>query len=286
MKIFKINSYCKINLSLRVIKKLKNDYHEIESLITFGNIYDKIILTEILENEDLIKFEGPFRQGINKKNNTINKILNCLRNYGYLKNRYFKIVIKKNIPIKSGLGGGSMNAASLLKFFINNFKIKINNKHIYKICQEVGSDVILGLDKKNTFLKKVYKIKKTNKKINLYMLLVKPNINCSTKKIFSKNKFFSRPYKTLEIKKIDKLFRVENLKNDFNDLEKTVFKIYPKVKNLIFLLNSQKNCEFSRMSGSGSTCIAYFKTLKFADKARLYIKKVFPNYWCKVSKAM
>ena len=120
MKIFKINSYCKINLSLRVIKKLKNDYHEIESLITFGNIYDKIILTEILENEDLIKFEGPFRQGINKKNNTINKILNCLRNYGYLKYRYFKIVIKKNIPIKSGLGGGSMNAASLLKFFINN----------------------------------------------------------------------------------------------------------------------------------------------------------------------
>ena len=67
MKNFKIKSYCKINLSLRVLKKLKNGYHNIMSLITFCDLHDLISISEIKNLKDKISFSGKFKQGINKK---------------------------------------------------------------------------------------------------------------------------------------------------------------------------------------------------------------------------
>ena len=67
MKNFKIKSYCKINLSLRVLKKLKNGYHKIMSLITFCDLHDLISISEISNLKDKISFSGKFKKGINKK---------------------------------------------------------------------------------------------------------------------------------------------------------------------------------------------------------------------------
>ena len=67
MKNFKIKSYCKINLSLRVLKKLKNGYHNIMSLITFCDLHDVISISEIRNLKDKISFSGKFKKGINKK---------------------------------------------------------------------------------------------------------------------------------------------------------------------------------------------------------------------------
>ena len=80
MKNFKIKSYCKINLFLRVLKKLNNNYHNITSLITFCDIYDEILISKSKSPRDKISFSGKFRKGINKKTNTVTKVLNFLRN--------------------------------------------------------------------------------------------------------------------------------------------------------------------------------------------------------------
>ena len=71
-----------------------------------------------------------------------------------------------------------------------------------------------------------------------------------------------------------------------NDLEKVAFRIYPKIKYLIKYLNDQKNCEFSRMTGSGSACVGYFTKLQFAKKALINVKKKFPKYWCVFAKTI
>ena len=150
-----------------------------------------------------------------------------------------------------------------------------------------GSDVILGLEHKSAlFYNGNNKIGKYKKKFKLFALLVKPDINCSTKLIYSKIKQLSKPYPIKRKTNFNLLFNLNNIKLDTNDLEKIVFKMYPKIRILRQYLDSQKNCEFSRMSGSGSVCVGYFKDLKFAKKARLNINNKFPNYWCKVSKAM
>ena len=117
MKNFYVKSYCKINLTLRVIKKLKSGYHNIMSIITFCDLYDTISISKIKTQNDKINFSGRFKKGINIKKNTVTKILDLLRKHKLLNSQFFKINIKKNIPHGSGLGGASSNAATLLNFF-------------------------------------------------------------------------------------------------------------------------------------------------------------------------
>ena len=282
MRIFLINSYCKINISLRVIKKLKNGLHKINTFIIFAKISDQIYLKETKNTKDKISFYGKFKNNISNSNNTISKMLDLLRKNNFIKKIYFNIKVKKSIPTKSGLGGGSMNAASLLAFLIKKYKLKIKKRDLFKMAAKVGSDVVIGLKFQNAFFNSGSNtIKRYKKKLNLFILLVKPNVNCSTRLIYSKNRQFSKQYKNNEISKFDNFFE-----KDVNDLENIAFKIYPKIKRLKNYLNIQKKCNFSRMTGSGSVCVAYFKDYRSARKAELNLKKRFPNYWCKLSKVM
>ena len=79
MKNFKIKSYCKINLTLRVLKKLHNGYHNIMSLITFCDLHDVISISKISNSKDKISFSGRFKKGINTQSNTATKVLNLLK---------------------------------------------------------------------------------------------------------------------------------------------------------------------------------------------------------------
>ena len=287
MKIFRIKSYCKINLFLRVVRKLNNNYHEIISLITFSNLYDVISISKTSSPKDKVSFSGRFKDGIDNKSNTITKALNLLRKVKLLGKQSYKINIQKNIPHGSGLGGGSANAASLINYFNSRSKIKLNNKKINKIANKVGSDALITLKKKNTFLVgKKKKILRFNKKFRLNLLIVYPNLICSTKKIYQKNKQLSslrpRPYACLKNKKKLIIF----LKNEKNDLERIVLKIYPKIKKIIDFIRTQKGCYFSRITGSGSACFGIFTNMKNAINAKKLIKLKYPKYWCVVSKTI
>ena len=287
MKNFKIKSYCKINLSLRVLKKLKNNYHSITSLITFSNIHDTISISKNRSLKDKISFSGRFKKGISKKSNTVSKVLDLLRKNKLLKNQYFKINIKKNIPHGSGLGGGSSNAAALLKYFKSKIKSRLSEKKMKQIASQVGFDVPINLERQNVLLTgKKDKILRLNKKFNLNLLIVYPNIICSTKKIYAVNKKKSllkkRPF--FSIKNNKKLITL--LKDENNDLEEAVVKIYPKVKKVIDCIKSTKGCYFSRITGSGSACIGIFSNMKNAIFAQKLIKLKYPKYWCVVSKTI
>ena len=79
---------------------------------------------------------------------------------------------------------------------------------------------------------------------------------------------------------------IDFLINENNDLEKTVIKIYPKVKKIIDYIKSQKGCYFSRITGSGSACIGIFSSTYNAICAKNSIKSKYPKYWCVVSKTI
>jgi len=287
VKNFKIKSYCKINLSLRVIKKLNNNYHNIISLITFCDLHDVISISKTRSSGDKISFSGKFKKGINKKSNTVTKILNLLRRAKLLENRTFKINIRKNIPHGSGLGGGSSNAADLLNYFNSKMKLKLSKKKIKQLANQIGFDVPVNLERQNTLLTgKRDEILRLNQKFKLNLLIVYPNLICSTKRIYEKNKkvSLSTPQSFFCIKNNKKLINL--LKNENNDLEETVIKIYPKVKKIIEYIKSIKGCYFSRITGSGSACFGIFSNMKNAIYAQKLIKLKYPNYWCVVSKTI
>ena len=138
MKNFKLKSYCKINLFLRVVCKLKNNYHNIKSLITWLYLHDVISIKKSSTNKDKINFSGRFKFGISNEFNTVTKLLDLLRKNNYLKKEKFEINIQKNIPHGSGLGGGSSNAADLLNYFNLNMKLKLSEKKKNSIAKKIG----------------------------------------------------------------------------------------------------------------------------------------------------
>jgi len=281
MSSFKIKSYAKINLALHVTGK-KTELHKIESLISFIDLHDLIYLKKIKKINHKVIFKGKFSKNIGKVN-TITNLLKLLDEKNFLNNKKFDITIVKNVPQESGMGGGSMNAASLINFFIKQKILKIKKNELKKLTSQIGSDVILGIKPINTVLLPNGDMKKYNNDIKFYTLVVKPNFGCSTKYIYSKVKSFS---KSQFSHPKQKMFEVKYLKGLNNDLEKIAFKKYPKLKKIKLFLSNIPNNMFVRMSGSGSAIIAYFDSKRSCGKAYSQFKRKFSSHWCITSKTI
>ena len=228
MNFLEIKSNAKINFSLNIIKKLKNKLHKIESLISIIDLHDIIYVKKIEKNKHQVKFFGKFSKGI-KNDNTVKKLLEILDKNKLLRGNKYLIKVKKNIPQKSGMGGGSMNAASILNYLFKRKIIRINSWKLKKIARLIGSDVEIGINNNtNVYKSNIYLIKKI-KNIKLFLIIAIPKFGCSTTKVYKSTKLYSRSYLNMNINKKFKLLDLINLKND---LEKSAMSIYPSLNIL------------------------------------------------------
>ena len=280
MKFHKIKSFAKVNLTLKILNKYSNGYHKIESLISKINLADEILIKETQGSKNRISFSGKFSSNISNTN-TISKLLKILNDQNYIKNKKFNIKVKKNIPQSSGMGGGSMNAASILNYLFKKRIIKTTKNNLIKIANKVGSDVILGLYESPMILQGK-NISKINKKLNFHLLIIKPNFGCSTKMIYAKHRGFSKSL----FNKSNKIERQDLLKVSNNDLERAAFNRYPILGKIKSYLQNLDNIYFANMTGSGSTIIGYFLTKNAAIKAQKKLKNKYKNYWCIYSKTI
>ena len=277
-----IKSHAKINLSLTVLGKINSNFHRIETIVSFISLYDEIYIKNINKKKHKILFYGKFSKGI-PSSNTVSKIMKFMDKQNLLNGKKYSIKIKKNIPQKAGLGGGSMNAASIIRFFLLKRDKLISKNKIFELSEKVGSDVKFGLKLNNTIQLGNQSILRFKKKIGLYVVIVKPNFGCSTKSIYKKVRIFSKPnLNNASIKNIN-LDKIKFLKNDLENVAKNE---YPKLENLINFMKNLKHNEFVRMTGSGSAAIAYFKTKNASLNATKVIKKKYKNYWCIISKTI
>ena len=281
MSASQVKSFAKINLALNVTGK-QSLLHKIESIVSFISLHDLIIIKDIKGQSHHISFKGKFSKNITK-NNTVQKLFKILDEKKLLKNKKFKIEIKKNIPQKSGLGGGSMNAANILSFLIKKKFIKINQKKIQKISSLIGSDVILGINSSSVILKSNNSVKNFFRCPKFYTLLVRPNFGCSTKKIYSGVKKFTKS-KFNNPKKM--MFSPAYLSKQKNGLENIAFSKYPKLKRIKSFLENLKNPIFVRMTGSGSVIVGYYLSKKDCELAKVLFKRKYENYWCNISKTI
>ena len=282
-----LKAYGKINLYLKVIKKLKNKYHEIESLFCFFNIYDEIFVFANRTYNKII-FTGKFSKGISNTNNTVLKLFNILKKYPKFNKLKFKIRIVKNIPQGSGFGGGSADVSVLLNFFNKYLKLNLKKNTISSICNKIGADVEPSL---NTNFKILYgsnKIIELKKKPKFNLLLVYPNCFNSTKNIYLSNKIFSKKnnseiyFLKKNILNMNYLIKFLNYKG--NDLEQSAFKKNKTILKLLTFLKKLKGCKIARMTGSGSACFAVFENNAHLAEAILTLKKHYKSYWIRKAK--
>ena len=277
----RIKSHAKINLALNITGK-SYSLHKIETIVSFISLHDEIFIKKINSKKHNIIFTGKFSRNISK-DNTISKLLEILENKDLLKNKKFKILVNKKIPNRAGLGGGSMNAANILNYFVKKKIIKISKKGLEEISNLIGSDVVLGLNSTNSILNSKNQIKRFKNYKKYYVLLVKPNFGCSTKYIYSKVKKFNR---ARLLKPNKSMFNYKFLKKIGNSLEPIAFSKYNKLKIIKSFLEKSTKPIFVRMSGSGSVIVAYFKTKDRCEKAKKQFNKKYKKYWCMSSKTI
>ena len=281
MTFTKIKSHAKLNLALNITGKTSS-LHKIESIVAFVDLHDEILIKKTKSQKHNISFKGKFSNNIGK-NNTIHKLLKFLEKKELLNNKKFHIKIDKKIPSKAGLGGGSMNAASILNFFVKKKIINISKKEVLEISKLVGSDVPLGLNFTNSIITSKNEIKYFTNCKKIYTLIVKPNFGCSTKDIYLKVKKFQKP-KFNRPKKI--MFNLEYIRKLNNSLEPIALSRYPKLKIIKLFLESLSHSVFVRMTGSGSALVAYFQTKERCQRAEKEFNKKYKNYWCISSKTI
>ncbi|AUB32171.1 hypothetical protein [Spiroplasma floricola] len=217
-----IKSFAKVNINLKV-RKRKKHLHKIYSIFTIvEDFYDEIKIEKSKENKNIIICNIKELES----DNYIFKVLKILKEEGIV-DCFYKISIKKNIPIGSGLGGGSSNAVAVAKYFTKDKKI------LSKIAKQIGTDCYFFINDYKTAIVKGYgnKIKKSKKEtIIRFKDLILTGINCSTKEVY---------------KKFDEIKAWKN-KYEPNMLEIPALKIYSE------LIEYR---EIGQMSGSGSTFI-------------------------------
>ena len=276
-----LSSNSKINLNLLVNSKKKSGLHNIQSYFCLINLKDKIKIKKIKGKSDKINFTGPFSKLINKRDNSVKSVLILLRKLKLISSCY-SVMVKKNIPIFAGLGGGTSNASTVMKYVL---KKKPSKKNFNIIKKKIGSDLELFFYKQG-FLKNVDSIVNQKIKQTFFFVLIKPPIKCSTREIYSKVKKHSNKtvFSKRTVKKRTSFLNL--LMNSRNDLQSVVEKKYPRLKTILNNISIQKGCYFSRMTGSGSVCYGVFINQNYAKKARINLKKIYPKFWISIAKTV
>ncbi len=274
----------KLNLFLEVLSKRRDGYHNLNSLMCFCNIGDNI---EIRESKKFIfKAQGDFANKLNDPDNIIIKAIKKLEFFLKVKIK-LEIILTKNLPVASGLAGGSSNAATVIKAVLNLLKLKIKKKLLDKILISLGSDVPFCFYGKTSIVRGFgNKIIPVFPIPNLYVLLVNPLIEVSTKKIFNKIEKFTKIKTEYPMKKIKNDVFFELLSKSKNDLEDLVRREYPDIKKILDIFQEKTNSIFFRMSGSGATCFAFFENQDNLKTAESILKKRKEKWWIRSGKIL
>ena len=267
-----MKSYAKINIGLRIVKRKKNGYHILRSLMSLIDFYDEIIF----EESDIIEvYTDPYI--CDEKDNLCYKVALYMKQYAKT-NKGIRIYIKKNIPTGGGLGGGSSNAACVLKFLNEYWDIGFTEKRLMKIAFMFGADIPFFVKGKQSF---VYgcgeKVKPIRKTVNKDIILILPNFNLSTKEVF-----LNLDIDKIRKRKNKKLFIPDNM---FNDMEESANLLSNGRIDEIKRIVKEEGKGQVIMSGSGSTIVyyvdendtlekVYFSFQQKLNDCKLYISKL------------
>ena len=178
-----IKSYAKLNLYLDIIGKREDNYHLIESMFHTVNLHDELSISQ--SEYFSISTSGKYKLNNNMEENI------CTKVFFHFKNTYnieinYDIKIVKNIPTGAGLGGGSSNAATLIKFLSTTIKEELSDNDILSIAESFGADVPFFIDGGAKWVSGIGEKLKPINKLPFTALIFYPNINISTKEAYSR----------------------------------------------------------------------------------------------------
>lgn len=242
----------KINLGLFLTEKRTDGYHNLQTVFYPVKLYDVVELVDSSTTYCTIK-------GINIPGSIDDNI--CLKAFKTLQKDFNlphqQIILLKNIPVGAGLGGGSADAAFLIKLVNEKFKLNLSVNKMRAYARGLGADCAFFIENKPTYaFAKGDEFEDLQIDLSEYfMVLVKPSIHVSTAEAYSKVKI-KEP--AISLKDLIHLPLTEWKTNILNDFEVSVFEKYPEIDEIKTKLYVA-GATFALMSGSGSSVYAIFE---------------------------
>jgi len=276
----------KVNLTLRVLGRRADGFHEIESLVAFAGIGDRLSLAP--GGELALTVRGPSAAAAGATAD--NLVLKAAR---ALADRVPTVGagsfdLEKRLPVAAGLGGGSADAAAALRLLARANKLAADDPLLYAAARATGADVPVCLDPRTRLMRGIGEILSSPLKLPpLQGVLVNPGVALSTRAVFARWKPPAAPVVPADLTVLTAMTRrdqlVRFLLSQANDLESAAIALAPAVADVLLTLNSQPRCELARMSGSGATCFAVFASAAAAIKAAEAIHAEYPNWWVRAT---
>lgn len=277
----------KINLMLHVLERKRDGYHKLDSLVAFADIGD--IITIAPASEFSFSVDGAFANAFDaherdQSEGSKNLVVRAARSLAQITGNSLDlhITLTKNIPIASGLGGGSADAAAVIHGLMDIWGVPRKAPFLPALLQNLGSDVPVCMDCTPTIMRGIGEILNPAPQLpEAAIVLVNPLKPCPTKDVFLENKIYHDGITEIPDDLHDVFFLAEFLKKQSNTLEIAAIKIVPEIKNIITALSLQDGNRLARMSGSGATCFGLFDTEESAQTAADHIRADNPDWWIK-----
>ena len=267
----------KINLTLNVLEKRADGYHNIESIFQKINLYDEIFVKKGKGTYG-IKIKSNIKE-LENENNIIYKA------YALLKEKFsniceVEVILKKKIPMQAGLGGGSSDCAGFIECINKIFSLNLDKKQMQEIGLKLGADVPAAFEDMPIVVRGIgEKIERINSKFKYYVVLIKPNFSCNTKEMYDRLDNTSDIKQLYNSEKVKSAIVLKNInvlsENLYNVFENSVYEV-DILKEKMMKLDALG----SAMTGSGSCIYGIFDNKNSAKYAFDLLSKDYETYFC------
>jgi 4-diphosphocytidyl-2-C-methyl-D-erythritol kinase len=266
----------KVNLFLHVGQKRGDGYHALQSLVTFTRAGDELSFSA--DGELRLAIRGPFAGSLRPdENNLVLKAARALASHTGV-SRGASITLTKNLPVASGIGGGSADAAAALRGLSRLWGLP--QDELCAIAERLGSDVPVCVTSGAQWMEgRGEKLTVLEPLPATAMVLVNPGVSVPTPRVFAglqerRGTGLQPPGKFASADDL-----VAYLKDTSNDLEAPARAIAPVIGDVLSVLSAQRGARLTRMSGSGATCFALFDCDQEATEAARALKALHPDWW-------
>jgi len=249
----------KVNLCLHVTGRRDDGYHLLDSIVVFPEIGDVL-----MQEGEGFRISGPFGGGLSTSNNLV---LRAAKMLGVKTGLH----LVKNLPVASGIGGGSADAAAALRLLAKG---------------SPPDGAALGADVPACLISQPLRMRGIGDKLELLpplpdyaMVLANAGVPVSTPKVFAALKNKQNPPVDALPEDLSKEGYFEFIAAQRNDLQAPALEICPEIATVLAALEAQPTCALARMSGSGGTCFGLFHTLAGAKQAAAEISQRHPAWW-------
>lgn len=268
----------KVNLFLHVTGRRADGYHLISSLMVFADIGDDIAVSPA--DSLSLEIDGPFAAALSPGRG--NLVLRAAEGLAALAGVAPRAAIRltKRLPVASGIGGGSADAAAALRALVRLWQIDPDRQALSRLALGLGADVPVCLWGRPSAVSGIGEMLAPAPPLPAaWLVLVNPGVAVPTKEVFAAR---TGPYSALaplDRAPADAADLARLLKERRNDLAAPAQRIAPSIAAVLASLETNAGCLLARMSGSGATCFGLFATADGAAAAAAAIARQRPDWW-------